>query len=188
MNTWIRSALLPLSLLALAACAGHASTDAPKPNLVAPVKDVAREDQADYWLVDRDSLMPTHDDAPPAQGCFRAEALIDSDGRVFYQKMQAVVGEGTAQWVPGFLAHVRFNPAPANPGKTPIRTTLSWDFSKSESSVTVPAASAAAAMKAAAQAENGPPPGVEEWNKRCEAEMDQQMHLAPAAATGAPKP
>jgi hypothetical protein len=180
-----RAILLSSSLLALTACAGHTTADAPQPHLAAAVKDVAVKDQEDYWSVDRESLMPTHDEAPPSQGCFRAQAIIDSDGRVFFQKMQAVVGEGIAGWVPGFLAHVRFDPALTNTGKTPIRTTLSWTFTKSVTSVTVPAASAQAAIKAAAQAENGPPPGVAEWNKICGAQMDAQMGIdtAPAAAT-----
>ncbi len=181
MNTWLRSALLSSSLLVLAACA-----TSPQPHLAAPVKDVAVKDQEDYWLVDRDSLMPTHDDAPPSQGCFRAQVIIDSDGRVFFQKMQAVVGDGIAGWVPGFFAHVQYNPSQTNTDKTPIMTTLSWTFTKSVSTVTVPAASAEAVLKAAA-ADTSSPAAVAEWNKQCQAEMDQQMHLAPAAATSAPK-
>jgi hypothetical protein len=179
MNTWIRSALLPLSLL-LAAC-----VTGPQPHLAAPVKDVPTADQAQYWVIDHNSIPPN---IPAENACFRIKAIIDSDGKLYQPQVLALVGPGVATWVPTFLHQLRFNPAVGNTARVPIRTVLVWTLTQTVSTMTVSAASAQAAIKAVMAA--GPSPESLDWNRSCKAQMDAQMGIsaAPAAATSTLKP
>jgi len=159
--------LLPLLL---AACAGGQHP-------AQPVKEVATADQAQYWLVDSASLpagMPAED------GCFRVAAIIGSDGRLHEPKVLASVGRRIAAWLPSFLAQIRFDPAPQNPGRVPIRTTFTWTLSQTVETSTVSAASAAAAVKAAQAA--GLPPDTLATGEKCKLEMDRQMGMPGAQA------
>ena len=158
----LRRASSGLALLTLAACAATS------------VKEVSLHDQAQYWLVDRASL---RGDVPAEDGCFRAKVTIGADGKVTDPKVLAVVGQQLSAWLPAFLAQLRFQPAPENPGRIPIRTILTWTLTHTVETTTVSAASAAAAMKAAAAVP--PPTGDGAWNKTCQAAMDQQMGITP---------
>jgi hypothetical protein len=160
---------LPLLLL-LAAC-----VPAPKPTPAAAApKEVALDDQAQYWLLDHDSIP---NDVPVENGCFRVKAVIGSDGKIADHKVLAEVGHKIAAWLPGFLAQLRFDPAPENPAKTPISTTLTWTLREAVTTTSVSPASAAAAVRAAVA--EGPPPDTLNWKAHCEAEMDKQMGITP---------
>lgn len=163
---------LALMLLLLAACA-----PSPKPTPAAPApKEVALDDQAKYWLLDRSSLP---EDAPAENGCFRVKVTIGPDGKISDQKVLAVVGQKLPAWLPVFLGKLRFDPAPENPGKTPISTLLTWTLRESTTTTSVYATSAAAAVKAAIK--EGPPPDTLDWKRQCEAQMDKQMGITPGA-------
>ncbi|HEY3645040.1 MAG TPA: hypothetical protein VGM16_06840, partial [Gammaproteobacteria bacterium] len=95
-----------------------------------------------------------------------------ADGKVSDPKVLAVVGQKLSAWLPGFLAQLGFDPAPENPGRTPIRTLLTWTLRQSVTTTTVPAGSAAAVQAAMA---TPAPPDDGSWNRRCQAEMDRQM-------------
>jgi hypothetical protein len=151
------AALLALSL---AACAA------------APVKEVPLGEQAHYWTLDHDSIPQ---DIPAEDGCLRVQVTIGADGRIADPKVLAIVGDKLKAWLPGFLAQLRFDPAPENVGRMPIRTMLTWTLHYAVTTTTVAAASAAAAMQAA-EAE-GPPPDSMAWNQKCNAEMDKQMGI-----------
>lgn len=158
----MRPAILLLLPLLFVACA------------VAPLKDVPLDQQARYWLVDRSTLSS---DVPAEDGCFRVQVTIGTDGKVSDPKVLAVVGQKLSAWLPGFLAQLRFDPAPENPGRAPIRTLLTWTLHQTVtvSSIVPGSATAMQAVMAA------PPPAQDDgtWNKQCQSEMDRQMGNTP---------
>jgi hypothetical protein len=156
-----------VALASLAACAAG-----PKP---APIKEVATIDQGEYWLIDQDSLPQ---DLPSQDACFRVKAVI-ADGKLVDPKILAVIGPGIEAWLPGFLAKLRFYPAPTNPTSMPISTVLTWNLTKSVTTKTTNGQQAEAAIKALAEEQ---PADAKEWGRKCQAEMDQQLGITPAPA------
>lgn len=148
-------------VLVLGACAANS------------VKEVPLADQAHYWSLDRASLPETF---PAEDGCFRVKVTIGTDGKVADPKALAVVGQKISAWLPGFLSQLRFDPAPENPGRTPIRTMLTWTLRQQVTTTTVYATSAAAAVKAAMA--EAAPADTRAWNEKCQAEMDRQMGIS----------
>ena len=160
--------------VALAALAGCAA--------VPTAKDVPTADYMNYWTMRADSL-PQSPAIPQEDGCMRVQVVIDSQGRIADSKVLAVVGPHLSAWIPTLLAGLRYDPAPGNPARTPIRTVLHWTFNYSNLTGTGTGATSEAAIKAKLAA--GPPPETDEWRVHCDAEMDEQMGItsAPAAAT-----
>jgi hypothetical protein len=155
----LRRGIPYLVALALAACAA------------APVKQVPLDEQVHYWTLDHDSIPQ---DIPAEDGCLRVQVTIGADGKLADPKVLAVVGEKISAWLPGFLKQLRFDPAPENAGRTPIRTMLTWTLHYSVTTTTVASTSMAAKQAAEAQ---GPPPDSQAWNQKCQAEMDKQMGI-----------
>lgn len=159
----MRPAILSLLPLLVVACA------------VAPPKEVPIDQQVHYWRVDRSTLSA---DVPVEDGCFRVQVTIGADGRVSDPKVLAVVGQKLAAWLPGFLTQLRFDPAPENPGRVPIRTLLTWTLHQT---VTVSSIAAGSATALHAVMAAPPPPAQDDgtWNKQCQSEMDRQMGNTP---------
>lgn len=136
------------------------------------VKDVTKGDPTQYWVLVPSSI--PHD-TPLEDGCMRVQAVIGSDGKVSDPKVLAVVGLGVAAWIPKGLPQLRYDPAPGNTARTPIRTIIVWTFNYPQSIEAASDATTAQEMQARLAA--GPTPEASAWRAKCDAEMDQQMGI-----------
>ena len=108
----------------MAACA-HQETHS-SPYFARDVVVIPAQDLYSYW---RSSNPADGLTVLPASGCVSIEVTIDSNGKVYSPKVVAQSGPNDLNaGMLNYYTGQHFYPAPANPGRTPIKTTITVSY------------------------------------------------------------
>lgn len=98
-----------------------------KPMFTEDVLVVSKKDAANYWIPDGTTAHVVDKRLPDTLfgGCFRFQAIIDSDGNIFDMKPVATVGSNDIAEIEATLfKSLRYVPTKENVNRTPIKSTF----------------------------------------------------------------
>ena len=123
-----RLMLITLAGILLAACSATPTRTPDEPEYNVQVLEVSREESTNYWTIDRRSQVDARraiGEPATSLACRRAVLAytVDSNGRVFdVEIIDAWPDKAAARYFVAMRQHFRYETAPANSDRIPIRT------------------------------------------------------------------